>query len=261
MAGASDANGRARRALILAAGRGRRVGPGTDLTPKCLLTLGGRTLLDWQIAALRRAGIGEIAVVVGYRGESVERPDLYRYRNDRWAASNMVTSLLCARDWWSEESCVVAYGDIVFHPDHVDRLASAEAAIAITCDLAWRSLWEDRFEHPEEDAESLRIADGLVVEIGAPVRELDDVAAQYMGLVGLRPEGARTLLAHLAAMPDAVVESLQMTELLGGLAGAGVPIDAVPVDGRWCEVDRASDLDLYETRLRSGQPWRHDWRF
>jgi choline kinase len=261
MAGAADADGRARRALILAAGRGRRVGSETDLKPKCLLTLGDKALLDWQIAALRRAGIGEIAVVVGSRGATVERPGLRRYWNDRWAASNMVTSLLCARDWWSDESCVIAYGDIVFHPDHVDRLAAAEGGIAITCDVAWRSLWEDRFQHPEEDAESLRIEAGLVVEIGTPVRELDCVAAQYMGLLKLRPGGARTLLAHIAAMADAEVESLQMTALLGALALAGVPIDAVPVDGRWCEVDRASDLDLYETRLRSGQPWRHDWRF
>ncbi len=260
MAGAAEA-GRARRALILAAGRGRRVGPATDRVPKCLLTLGGRALLDWQIAALGCAGIDEIAVVAGYHGERVERPGLRRYWNERWASSNMVTSLLCARDWWSDESCVIAYGDIVFHPDHVDRLALAKGAIAITCDHAWRSLWEDRFEHPERDAESFRVEGGVVVEIGAPVRDLDGVAAQYMGLLRLRPDGSRTLLAHLAGMSDAEVESLQMTQLLGALASAGVPIAAVPVDGRWCEVDSAADLDLYETRLRSEKPWRHDWRF
>jgi L-glutamine-phosphate cytidylyltransferase len=264
MAGASDGDGARRRGLILAAGRGSRLGPRTDRGPKCLLTLGGRTLLDWQIAALRAAGVAEIAVVVGYRGAMIDRPDLRRYRNERWAASNMVRSLLCARDWWCDAACVIAYGDIAFHPDHVVRLARAPGEIAITCDLAWRSLWEERFERPEEDAESLRVENGVVVEIGAPVHDregLDAVSGQYMGLVQLRPSGSRAILDSVARRTDADVDRLQMTELLGALARDGVPIEAVPVDGRWCEVDRGTDLELYETRLGAEEPWRHDWRF
>jgi L-glutamine-phosphate cytidylyltransferase len=264
MAGVSDPRGTSRRGLILAAGRGRRVGPRTEAAPKSLLTLGGRKLLDWQIAAFRAAGVEEIAVVVGYRGAMIERPGLRRYRNERWAVSNMVRSLLCARDWWRDESCVIAYGDIVFHPDHVGRLAAAQADIAITSDLAWRSLWEERFACPEEDAESLRVENGVVIEIGERLRDrvdLDAVAGQYMGLLQLRPAGAVVLLGRIEAMAEADVDRLQMTELLGVLASAGVPIAAVPVDGRWCEVDRESDLELYEARLGAQAPWRHDWRF
>lgn len=262
MAGASDAG--VRRALILAAGRGRRLGRLTDRGPKCLLTIGGRTLLDWQIAALRRAGIDEIAIVVGYRGETVSRLGWTVYRNERWETSNMVRSLLCAREAWRDESCVIVYGDIAFHPDHVVRLSAARCGIAITCDLGWRSLWEERFERPEDDAESLTIEDGRVVEIGARVHDragLDAVTGQYMGLLLLRPSGAHAVLDHVATLSDEEVERLQTTELLDALARRGVAIEAVPVDGRWCEVDRASDLALYEARLESPEPWRHDWRF
>jgi L-glutamine-phosphate cytidylyltransferase len=260
MAGPSDAHP-VRRGLILAAGRGSRIGAQTAAVPKCLLTLAGRTLLDWQIASLRKAGIDEIGVVVGYLGDQIERPGVRRFRNEEWEASNMVGSLLRAREWWRGESCVVAYGDIVFHPDHVERLARARGPIAITCDRSWRSLWEERFERPEEDAESLRIENGLVVEIGGRVRELDAVEGQYMGLVRIRPDGARLVLDHLADRTDAEIARLDMTRLLADLIRAGVAIEAVPVDGRWCEVDRASDLALYDRRLRSEQPWRHDWRF
>lgn len=249
------------RGLILAAGRGARLRPLTDELPKCLVRLAGRALLDWQIAALRAAGVRELAVVVGYRGEAVDRPGLVRFRNQRWPSTNMVASLLSARDWLVQRSCIVVYGDIAFHPEHLDALRSSEQEIAITCDLGWRSLWEERFARPEDDAESLRLAGDLVAEIGSPVGSLDDLEAQYMGLVKLGPRGSERLLAWLDGLGDVALERLQMTELLAGLVAAGQPVGAVRVRGRWCEVDSGDDLAIYEAKLAATEPWLHDWRF
>jgi len=58
-------------ALILAAGRGRRLGPLGDTRPKCLLSFGGRTLLERHVSTLRALGVEEIRVVVGYRRRDV----------------------------------------------------------------------------------------------------------------------------------------------------------------------------------------------
>ncbi len=60
------------RGLILAAGRGSRMVAATADRPKGLVELGGTALLDWQLAALRGAGIQEIGLVRGYRGETPE---------------------------------------------------------------------------------------------------------------------------------------------------------------------------------------------
>jgi len=61
------------KAIILAAGRGSRMGGATADQPKCLTPLHGRTLLDWQVEALRDAGIESIALVRGYMGEKLPR--------------------------------------------------------------------------------------------------------------------------------------------------------------------------------------------
>ena len=50
------------KALILAAGRGERMRPLTDRTPKPLLEVGGRTLIEWHLEALARAGVREVVI-------------------------------------------------------------------------------------------------------------------------------------------------------------------------------------------------------
>lgn len=60
------------RAMLLAAGRGARLRPLTDATPKPLLRAGGRRLIEWQIGALARAGVGELVVNLAHLGTQIE---------------------------------------------------------------------------------------------------------------------------------------------------------------------------------------------
>ncbi|QDQ87033.1 nucleotidyltransferase family protein [Alcaligenaceae bacterium SJ-26] len=60
------------RAMILAAGRGERMRPLTDHTPKPLLTAGGRPLIEWQITRLAQAGIRDIVINLSWLGERIE---------------------------------------------------------------------------------------------------------------------------------------------------------------------------------------------
>ena len=60
------------RAMILAAGRGERMRPLTDHTPKPLLSVGGKTLLHWHIERLRAADITELVINHAWLGEKIE---------------------------------------------------------------------------------------------------------------------------------------------------------------------------------------------
>jgi len=60
------------RALVLAAGMGERLRPLTDLTPKPMLELGGRPLIHYPLAMLRRAGITEIAINLHHLGSLIQ---------------------------------------------------------------------------------------------------------------------------------------------------------------------------------------------
>ncbi len=61
-----------RKAFLLAAGEGTRLKPLTDTTPKCLLPLGGRPLLDWWLRVLEHLGVEEVLVNTHHLSDQVE---------------------------------------------------------------------------------------------------------------------------------------------------------------------------------------------
>lgn len=241
------------RGLILAAGRGSRMAAATADRPKALVELGGAALLDWQVAALRAAGIADIALVRGYRGEAFAGRGLTLFDNPRWAETNMVMSLAAARAWLDADACIVSYADIFYPAEAVRRLAAATGDIVLAYDPDWLDLWSRRFADPLADAETFRIdAEGRVAEIGGRTGRAADIQGQYMGLFRLTRAGWRRVAAHLDACEPALRAKLDVTALLGRLIRAGVAVRGVPVPGPWGEVDQQSDLALYETMIASG---------
>lgn len=225
-----------------------------------MAVLGGRTLLEWQLAALRAVGLESIGLVRGYCADAFADPGLVYFDNIQWAETNMVWSLLCARDWLRECPCLISYGDIVFRPEIAHRLLKSDFNVAIVYDTLWRFLWESRFAQPEEDAESFRVLNGTVVEIGKKPKSLDCIEGQYLGLIKLTPDGWRQIAGVMADLEDALLRRLDMTSLLQRLIDGGVQVGGVPVDGGWCEVDQPGDLELYERTIAAVNGWSHDWR-
>ena len=87
------------RAIIIGAGRGRRLTPLTNDVPKCYATIGGRRILDWTLEALRSAGLDDVVFVGGYRIEQIQYdyPQLrFRY-NAEWRQNNILASLSMPR--------------------------------------------------------------------------------------------------------------------------------------------------------------------
>jgi choline kinase len=242
------------RAIVLAAGRGSRLGAIGDQIPKCLVRVGGQPLLTWQLDALRAAGIREIAVVVGYRADQVKPPTVTRFENRRWSETNMVASLMCASSWLEADDCVVSYADIVYPASVVAHLAQADADVAITFDVNWRRLWETRFGDPLRDAETFRCdADGYVVEIGRQPGSIEDVQGQYMGLLKFSPQGWRRVRELVESLPMHEQNRLHMTGMLQRLITSGTRVLGVAITDSWWECDSAEDVRLCEAELAAGR--------
>ena len=239
-----------------------------DLTtdrPKCLVPLAGKALLDWQVSAARYIGIENIYIVRGYLREKLNTQGLVTIDNLRWNKTNMVMSLKCATAVLRRSPCLVSYSDIVYHPVILDALVKQQDDIVISYDTLWDQLWVARFDNPLEDAESFKMEDQRLIEIGTRARHLDAIKGQYMGLLKFTPRGWSQVENKLDSLPGDICDSLDITTLLQLLLQDGIHIQCVPVEGRWCEVDSESDLKLYEHFIRevdsNTSRWLHDWRW
>lgn len=248
------------KAIIVAAGRGRRLGVETDDIPKCMVRVGGRALLHWQIDALAAAGVDDVVIVRGYLGDRIAGPagggPAIRFiDNPDWANNNILASLFYA-EAEMRDGFLFTYSDIVFTHEHARRVAAATAPVALIIDRRWRDAYDGRTMHPVSEAELARVAGSgdaaTVLRVGKRLVAAEEAAGEFSGLARFAPAGAEALreiwkdaLARGLDAPFGAAASLRQAYLSDGLnamAARGVALGAVLVDGGWREIDTEEDL-------------------
>jgi choline kinase len=175
--------------IILAAGKGSRLNGTIGDKPKCLLRVGGKTLVERQIEALRNAGIDDIVVVVGCQSEHVKRVCGKRITyidNTRFAQTNSLYSLWMARPLLYD-GFVVMNCDVLFHRQMLADLVTSRH------DDALLIAYQENDSEPMGDEEmKIKLRRGRVVEISKtlPAEQAD---GENVGIVKFGPEGARLL--------------------------------------------------------------------
>lgn len=111
-----------KRAIFIAAGEGKRLRPVTLETPKPLVEVNGSRIMDRSIAALRKKGIQDIYIVVGYKKEKFyevygNASDIHIIENPYYLQGNNITSMYLAREFLPES--FVIEGDLLVNDDSV----------------------------------------------------------------------------------------------------------------------------------------------
>lgn len=236
-------------AVVLAAGDGGRLLPHTAETPKPLLPLAGRPLINYVLDALHQAGVDDAVIVTGYRAEELERaignvrPCGLRVRfvvNDEYHMEN-ARSIWAARDAVSGPF-ILAMADHLVEPALVRALIDAPGA---RCKLAVERavLGDPR----AEEATRARVKDGRIVAIG---KQIDNWNAFDTGIFWCTP-----------ALFDVMTPKLRDGE--GGAVFAALAsraqLDAVDVTGMaWLDIDTAEDLAQARARLGEFTAWRRN---
>jgi choline kinase len=208
------------KAIIIGAGRGRRLRHLTDDTPKTMVPILGRPMLDSILILL---------------------------------------SLLYAREHMAD-GFVSTYADIVYRPEAVAKLMESPHDITLVCDTDWRRRYVDRSEHPESDAEKLVAEGDRVVRLSRHIpsdqatgefigvmrltaagverflRAFDDARGRFADADEYR-EGRSFAKAYLI-------------DLLQHMIEAGEPVHCVGVHGGYMEIDTTQDAALAESWWR-----------
>lgn len=231
------------RAVILSAGRGGRLLPLTEHLPKCLLEMGGRSMLAWQLRGLAAAGVAEAVVVTGFGAELVEReierqcPPGMRVRalfNPFFQVADNLASCWLARAELSGH-CLILNGDTLFEPDVARRLLAAPPApVTVTID-----------RKPAYDHDDMKVAThgDRLTAIGKKLAD-EVVNGESIGFLRFDPAGARQFVAQIErAMRTPAGPRLWYLSAIHELAGAGCDVRVASIEGlQWGELDFPADL-------------------
>lgn len=122
-------------ALMLAAGMGRRMGHYTEEMTKCMIPVGGRTLLERAVEALKLAGIHKFVMVVGwecgklidYITQNITDMEFEFIYNYDYATTNNIYSLYMAREQLAADDTILLESDLVYEPHLIRDIVEDES--------------------------------------------------------------------------------------------------------------------------------------
>jgi len=248
------------RAIIIAAGRGRRLMPTTADSPKCFAEVQGKRILDWVMEALKANGISDICFIGGYQIEKVKAayPDFTFRHNADWENNNILASLMCAEDLM-DVPFISTYSDCLFTADVVKRVVANPADIALSVDIDWLKRYEHRSNHPPDDAEKVTTTNGLVARVHRGI-EVDSAYGEFTGVAKFSPQGASALRQHYhrckaryAGKPyreAATFEKAYLIHLLQDMIESGIEMAHADTPGNYIEIDTQQDFELAQNSWR-----------
>ncbi len=188
------------RAMILAAGRGERMRPLTDLTPKVLLEVGGKPLVQWHLEKLRSAGFERIVINHAWLGEQIEqalgdgrRFGLHIDYSREAQALETAGGIAKALPLIGSEPFLVVNGDVFTDFDFA-RLVPRLLALAGSGLLAHLVLVHNPAHHPNGD---FTLTQGRVEPDGRPRLTFSGIGVYRPELFGSVVVGQRAQLAPL----------------------------------------------------------------
>jgi choline kinase len=231
------------RLVILVAGVGSRLRPLTDDRPKCLVEIGGKSILSRFLEqAASTEAFEEVVLITGYRQEQIadfvkgwqetHALPVRLVHNERYDETNNGYTLLCAHEWL-KDGFVLTDGDLLLDSEILRRVAThPESHLAV----------DMQSKLDEEAMKFVLDADGYVTELSKEIT-VERGLGESIGLCKMNPADVPAIVAHLARLVENREENEYYERAFQELIREGWKLKVVDVgDLRWVEVDDHNDL-------------------
>ena len=237
------------KAIILSAGQGRRLLPLTENRPKCMLEIGGKSVLQWQLDALLAAGLEQISIITGFHSDQVESLLQTRYAansgikhifNPFFNVSDNLASCWLAREEMNDDFLLIN-GDTVFEESLL--------GVVLNSDIAPVTLTIDSKDSYDEDDMKVSL-DGMRVSAVSKILNDEQTQAESIGMLYFRENGPQQFRATIeSAMRKPSGLKSWFLAVVDAMAAEG-KVSACSISGhRWAEIDFISDLEAAEKIL------------
>jgi len=240
------------KAIIIAAGLGSRLKHHTENTPKCMLPIGKKPIIEHLFDALTSNSIHNIGVIKGYLKEKIRYSQYHEFINTDYANNNILCSLMCAEDFMDDD-IIISYSDIIYTKDIVEQLSISQEDISIVVDKNWRSKYIGRDAHPESEAEKVRYdTSKRALNLGKTIDGNAENVGEFIGLLKLSRQGckifkeefkkAKKKYSKKPFVNAPLFEKSYLTDFLNHLIFLDYKVQCMLVEDNWREIDTEQDL-------------------
>jgi len=236
------------KAVILAAGQGTRIRSVHGERPKCLIEVDNSTILDHQLEALSKAGVNEVAIVVGYEKEQIMNHVIKRQlnqgqrihfiENPAFAITNNIYSLWLALEWLRGDGFVVLNADVILDADILGAAVRANAPISMIVDPLWR-----------DETMKVIIHGKRVMQMSKKISR-EQFSGTYIGITIF----SRAIQARFFDRISTMISAGRVNEFFNvavqELVDEGVHVGYTSTDGlAWAEIDDPTDLSFAQQNV------------
>jgi dTDP-glucose pyrophosphorylase len=238
-----------RKAIVLAAGKGTRMGALTEEIPKPMLPIEGRPMLEYIVGRLQQSGIPEILLVVGYHHEMIENHFRTGFTGISYAIQHVVEGTASAvklgREFTVGEPFLLTYGDIITAAANYRGISQA-----LTTNNAAGVVGVKKVEDPWQGAAVYADPTGTVTQIiEKPPKGTSTTNWNSAGLYAF----STLVFDEIDTVPKSPRGEYEITTAIQQLIEHQRPVRLYDMQGAWRDVGRPEDLTQAGEDLAASQ--------
>ena len=226
------------KAIIMAAGVGKRLHALNINKPKCLITVGSTTLIRRSVNLLENKGISDITVVVGYKSDLIHNElnnDVAYFENPDFQTTNSIKSLWYAKDLL-EGDVLLLNGDLYYEHGILDYAINQTNPVVMLADSTRIDNADYRFS----------FSDDQIDQFGKHLTN-QETDGEYIGIVRIDQSFIKTFKQALEEMIISGKSNVWWEDVLYSFIEKNIPIHYFDVAGTfWSEVDTLQDYNYLQ---------------
>jgi choline kinase len=239
--------------IVLASGKGSRLGQLTKDKPKCFLKVDGKYIID-HLAPIFKY-FEKVFIVVGHKRAKFYEKQYDKTKivlNKNYKNTNMVESLFSVSEKIYKD-CIMVYSDIVFDLSILRSLINKRGTI-MPVNTEWLNLWKKRMSYKKIklDAENLTMNKDYLSSIGEPINKKFPTT-QYMGILKITKFDYRILKKFYIRLRNRKVDMTTFLNLV--IKKKFIKIKVFRTKKYWFEIDTRKDLilanDFFQKELKN----------
>lgn len=221
--------------LLLAAGRGTRISRYLSGNPKCTVDIGNEKLIQYTIRMLNQKGITDIAMVLGYRADTIKETlkdyNVKYYYNPFFDVTNSIASSWFAKDFLDDD-IIIMNADVFLEEKLIDYIIAQNDSPVMFADSSRK----------EEADYKFKFENGILLKYGKEL-EGDDISGEYVGIGKFSKEFIKEFIPQLEKMINEQQHSVWWENVVYELSEQ-MNIYVNDVKGMfWAEVDYIEDYE------------------